>query len=304
MGERGGIVAARFRQRLVRTGDRDVRRGAEAICTLRRSHRSRPQAHDRHRVLAILLVLASPLIAVLALAIRLDSPGPAFYRCRRVGLRGRPLHMLKFRKMHDGASGPALSSPDDVRFTRLGSFLARTKLDELPQLWNVLKGEMSLVGPRPEDPAFVELRREAYSTILEVRPGITGLSQLAFASESEVLDPDDRMGHYVDKILPQKIAMDSLYANERTLGMDFKILWWTLRAVVGGATSRSTARRGGSRPARRGRSRPTSRAPPSSSSRRRRSDGELDLRSRALPRPPRGRERPRPDERQRAACAT
>ena len=181
----------------------------------------------------ILLVLTSPLIAVLVLAIRLDSPGPAFYRCRRVGQRGRPLHMLKFRKMHDGASGPALSSPDDVRFTRLGSFLARTKLDELPQLWNVLKGEMSLVGPRPEDPAFVELRREAYSMILEVRPGITGLSQLAFASETDILDADDRLGHYVDRILPQKIGMDRLYATRRSIGMDLKILWWTLRAVVG-----------------------------------------------------------------------
>jgi lipopolysaccharide/colanic/teichoic acid biosynthesis glycosyltransferase len=194
---------------------------------------------------AILLVLASPLIAVLAVAIRLDSPGPAFFRCRRVGLRGRALHMLKFRKMHDGASGPALSSPDDVRFTRLGSFLARTKLDELPQLWNVLKGEMSLVGPRPEDPAFVELRSDAYSTILEVRPGITGLSQLAFASETEVLDADDRMGHYVDRILPQKIGMDSLYAKQRSLGMDLKVLWWTLRAVVGGrevAVNRATGR--------------------------------------------------------------
>jgi lipopolysaccharide/colanic/teichoic acid biosynthesis glycosyltransferase len=194
---------------------------------------------------AILLVLASPLIAVLAVAIRLDSPGPAFYRCRRVGLRGRALHMLKFRKMHDGASGPALSSPDDVRFTRLGSFLARTKLDELPQLWNVLKGEMSLVGPRPEDPAFVELRSDAYSTILEVRPGITGLSQLAFAAETEVLDPTDRMGHYLDRILPQKIGMDSLYAKRRSVGMDIKVLWWTARAVVGGkevAVNRETGR--------------------------------------------------------------
>jgi lipopolysaccharide/colanic/teichoic acid biosynthesis glycosyltransferase len=104
---------------------------------------------------------------------------------------------------------------------------------------------MSLVGPRPEDPAFVELHQTAYSTILEVRPGITGLSQLAFASESDVLDPDDRLGHYVGRILPQKIGMDQLYAKRRTLGMDVKILWWTLRAVVGGrdvAVHRETAR--------------------------------------------------------------
>ena len=183
---------------------------------------------------ATLLVLVSPLIAFLALAIKLDSKGPVFYRCRRVGRHGCALQMLKFRKMHADASGPALTAPDDQRFTRLGSFLARTKLDELPQLWNVLTGEMSLVGPRPEDPAFVESHRNAYSMILEVRPGITGLSQLAFASESEILDPEDRVGHYVNRILPQKIGMDRLYARQRTLGMDLTILWWTLRAVVGG----------------------------------------------------------------------
>jgi lipopolysaccharide/colanic/teichoic acid biosynthesis glycosyltransferase len=114
----------------------------------------------------------------------------------------------------------------------LGSFLARTKLDELPQLWNVLKGEMSLVGPRPEDPAFVEVNHRAYATILEVRPGITGLSQLAFAAESDVLDPSDRQGHYVRRILPQKICMDQLYAARRSLRMDLRILWWTARAVV------------------------------------------------------------------------
>jgi lipopolysaccharide/colanic/teichoic acid biosynthesis glycosyltransferase len=182
---------------------------------------------------ASLLVLATPLIALLALAVRLDSAGPAFYRCRRVGRHGRVLYMLKFRKMRDGASGPALSAPDDARFTRFGGFLARTKLDELPQLWNVLTGEMSLVGPRPEDPAFVEMHQRAYSTILEVRPGMTGLSQLAFARESDILDPDDRHGHYVRQIFPQKIGMDTLYANQRSLGMDLKILWWTMRAVVG-----------------------------------------------------------------------
>jgi lipopolysaccharide/colanic/teichoic acid biosynthesis glycosyltransferase len=192
-----------------------------------------------------LLVLVSPVIAVLALAIKIDSRGSVFYRCRRVGRQGCSLRMLKFRKMREDVSGPALTAPQDDRFTRLGGFLARTKLDELPQLWNVLKGEMSLVGPRPEDPAFVELRSDAYSTILEVRPGITGLSQLAFARESEILDPGDRVGHYVNQILPQKIGMDTLYATHRTVGMDLKILWWTLRAIVGRsevAVHRSTGR--------------------------------------------------------------
>jgi lipopolysaccharide/colanic/teichoic acid biosynthesis glycosyltransferase len=183
-------------------------------------------------VAAALLLLLTPLILVLAAAISVESRGGVFFRCRRVGYRGRELQMLKFRKMHDGARGPALALAHDERFTRIGSFLAWTKLDELPQLWNVLKGEMSLVGPRPEDPVFVELHSEPYDDILTVRPGITGLSQLAFARESEVLDPADRVGHYTNAILPQKIVMDRFYASHRSLSMDAKILWWTLCAVA------------------------------------------------------------------------
>jgi lipopolysaccharide/colanic/teichoic acid biosynthesis glycosyltransferase len=184
-------------------------------------------------VAAPVLLLLAPLFIVIAATIKLESPGGVLYRCRRVGRDGRELQMLKFRKMHEGARGPALVQAKDERFTRLGPFLARTKLDELPQLWNVLKGEMSLVGPRPEDPSFVEQHREAYDAILAVRPGITGLSQLAFARETEVLDPGDRVGHYVSRILPQKMQMDRLYAAQRSLSMDLKILWWTLCAVVG-----------------------------------------------------------------------
>jgi lipopolysaccharide/colanic/teichoic acid biosynthesis glycosyltransferase len=179
----------------------------------------------------LLVLLALP-IAVLALAIRLDSPGSSFYRCRRIGFRGREFRMLKFRKMHDNAAGPALTAKGDERFTRLGRFLAESKLDELPQLWNVLKGEMSFVGPRPEDPGFVEEQADAYRQILEVRPGITGLCQLAFAKESEILDPDDAFFHYLTSILPQKVGMDVLYAERRSLPMDFRILGWTLAAVV------------------------------------------------------------------------
>ena len=178
------------------------------------------------------LLLLAPLLVVIAAAIKLESRGGVLYRCRRVGRRGRELQMLKFRKMHEGARGPALVQKNDERFTRLGPFLARTKLDELPQLWNVLKGEMSLVGPRPEDPSFVAQHREAYDAILAVRPGVTGLSQLAFARESEVLDPEDRVGHYVSRILPQKMQMDRMYAVERSFSMDLKILWWTLCATV------------------------------------------------------------------------
>jgi len=183
-------------------------------------------------VAAPLLLLLTPLILVIAATIMIESPGAAFFRCRRVGRGGRELHMLKFRKMHDGAAGSALAAARDERFTRLGSFLAGTKLDELPQLWNVLKGEMSLVGPRPEDPGFVQLHRKPYDAILAVRPGITGLSQLAFANESEILDSEGRVEHYVKSILPQKVRIDQFYAARRSVGMDLRILWWTLAAVV------------------------------------------------------------------------
>jgi lipopolysaccharide/colanic/teichoic acid biosynthesis glycosyltransferase len=178
------------------------------------------------------LVLLAPLYLVIAATIKLESRGGALYRCRRVGLGGRDLRMLKFRKMHDGARGPALVQEKDERFTRLGAFLAKTKLDELPQLWNVLKGDMSLVGPRPEDPSFVEQHLEDYGAILAVKPGVTGLSQLAFARESAVLDAGDRERHYTSRILPQKIQMDRLYAQRRSLSMDQKILWWTFCVVV------------------------------------------------------------------------
>lgn len=182
-------------------------------------------------VATVLLSVAAPLMLVLAIAITLESRGPAFFRCRRVGLGGRAFMMLKFRKMFDGAGGPALTAADDDRFTRMGRFLARTKLDEVPQLWNVLRGDMSLVGPRPEDPTLMRLRREAFEPILRVRPGITGLSQLAFARESEILDAHDRTGHYLRHVLPQKLQIDRLYVEQRSFLFDARILAWTAAAV-------------------------------------------------------------------------
>lgn len=180
---------------------------------------------------ALLVLLALP-IALIVVLIRIDSPGLGFYRCRRIGFRGREFNMLKFRKMHDDAEGPALTTKGDARFTRLGRFLANSKLDEVPQLWNVLKGEMSMVGPRPEDPGFVEEWADEYEPILAVRPGITGLSQIAFAKESEILDPEDSVGHYLTSILPQKVHMDQLYARRRSLLMDGRIFVWTVAAVL------------------------------------------------------------------------
>jgi lipopolysaccharide/colanic/teichoic acid biosynthesis glycosyltransferase len=178
-------------------------------------------------VAALLLLLLFPVIAAVVLAIKLVDPGPAFYRCRRLGYRGRPFDMLKFRKMRGDASGLPLTVAGDARFTRVGRILAETKLDEIPQLWNVIKGEMSLVGPRPEDPQFVALCRNEYEEILQVRPGITGLSQLAFANEGRILDPADRVRHYVERVLPQKTSVDRLYVSRRSIWIDARILAWT-----------------------------------------------------------------------------
>lgn len=179
-----------------------------------------------------LLLVLSPVFALAALAVRLDSHGPVFYRCRRVGHKGGPLAMLKFRKMRHGATGLALTLDGDGRFTRIGRLLAKTKLDELPQLWQVFRGQMSLVGPRPEDPEFVSHHQGDYSTILSVRPGITGLSQIAFAEEGRILDDEDPLSHYLDRLLPQKVAMDRMYAERRSVRLDLRILFWTSAAVL------------------------------------------------------------------------
>jgi lipopolysaccharide/colanic/teichoic acid biosynthesis glycosyltransferase len=134
--------------------------------------------------------------------------------------------------MADGAAGLPLTIAGDSRLTRAGAFLAATKLDELPQLWNVVRGEMSLVGPRPEDPAIVAVRRDEFAPVLETMPGITGLCQLQFADESSLLDPDDRVGHYLAFLLPQKLDLDALYAKRRTFWYDVSILVWTVAAVA------------------------------------------------------------------------
>jgi lipopolysaccharide/colanic/teichoic acid biosynthesis glycosyltransferase len=183
-------------------------------------------------VAAVLLLVLLPLVVVVAIAVRIESPGPAFFRCERVGYRGRPLRMLKLRKMNDRALGVALTTGQDVRLTRLGGRLAKLKIDEIPQLLHVLRGTMSLVGPRPEVAEFVGLHRDSYEEILSVRPGITGLSQIAFVDECRILDPDDPVSHYVNRILPQKVGLDELYVRRRSVAFNLRILYWTAVTVV------------------------------------------------------------------------
>jgi lipopolysaccharide/colanic/teichoic acid biosynthesis glycosyltransferase len=183
-------------------------------------------------VAALALIALAPLLLLIALLIVLDSRGPVFYRADRAGFRGRPLRMLKFRKMRTDARGGALTVAHDERLTRLGAWLVRSKLDELPQLWHVLRGEMSLVGPRPESPEHVARFPAAYELILRVRPGLTGYTQLAFAREDAILDPRDPSTHYVTRLLPQKIALDRLYATGLSTRRDLWILCATIGTLV------------------------------------------------------------------------
>jgi lipopolysaccharide/colanic/teichoic acid biosynthesis glycosyltransferase len=185
--------------------------------------------------LAVALSLAitlAPAFLLVALLIRLDSPGPIFYRCRRVGFGGDTFEMLKFRKMHHRAEGAHLTAHADDRFTRAGKWLARLKADELPQLWNVVRGEMSIVGPRPESHVFASRFPHDFDQITRVRPGIVGPSQLAFAEESRILDPHDPTAHYVGRILPQKIDLDRMYAERWSFRVDLRVLIWTTAAVL------------------------------------------------------------------------
>ncbi len=178
--------------------------------------------------LAVVLLMAPVAIAVgsvLAIAVLIDSPGPIFYRATRIGRGGRPFQMLKFRTMRHGAAGPSLSAKCDTRYTPLGRSLAASRLDELPQLLNVIKGDMRLVGPRPEVGEFVEAFPIEYERILSVPPGLTGPAQLDFATEGRLLaGVEDRAEYYRTHLLPLKVAIDVAYAQRHSALGDLKVL--------------------------------------------------------------------------------
>jgi lipopolysaccharide/colanic/teichoic acid biosynthesis glycosyltransferase len=179
------------------------------------------------------LLLLSPLLLVVALWVKLDSAGPVFFRQERVGRFGRPFSIHKFRSMRTDAAGPSLTVGDDPRITRAGRWLRRTRVDELPQLIDVLRGDMSLVGPRPEVPRYVAhyppgLRERA----LAVRPGITDPASLQFIDEAAQLaraaDPERE---YIERILPAKLQRAADYAERASLASDVALLWRTLRVL-------------------------------------------------------------------------
>jgi len=182
------------------------------------------------------LLALGPVLLAIALWVRWDSAGGALYRQERVGRHGRSFHIYKFRSMHTGAdrSGPAITVGEDARITRAGHWLRHSKLDELPQLFNVLKGDMSLVGPRPEVPRYVAMYpAELSAIVLSVRPGITDLASIAFRNEGALLaqsaDPERT---YVEEILPVKLGYAARYAQNPSLWQDLVILVRTAQAVL------------------------------------------------------------------------
>jgi len=194
------------------------------------------------------LVILLPLFVVIAVWIRIDSAGPIFFRQIRIGRHGRPFRIFKFRTMHADAEsrGRKITVGDDPRITRVGHFLRKFKLDELPQLFNVVKGEMSLVGPRPEVPRYVEFYPEEIRTqVLSVRPGITDIASILYKDENTMLagaaDPE---ATYVTVVLPEKLKHSVQYVSERTLWLDFKIILITLMEVFrGGCPVREAGRK-------------------------------------------------------------
>lgn len=182
---------------------------------------------------AVGLVALLPLLLALAVAIRLTSPGPALHHARRVGQAGRAFTLYKLRTMvaDAAAAGPGITAAGDPRITHLGALLRRTKLDELPQLWNVLKGDMSLVGPRPEDPRYVALYSPEQRRTLAVRPGITSLASIKFRHEERLLQGSDWERAYCEEVLPSKLAIELEYLERRSVILDLYILFATLGAL-------------------------------------------------------------------------
>ena len=182
------------------------------------------------------MIVLTPVFFYLAWRVRRDSPGPIFYRGPRVGENNKVFQILKFRTMHENPKsyeGPSITAQDDPRITPLGRWLRDTKLNELPQLWNVLVGEMSLVGPRPEDPAIAaewpeEMRRE----ILSMRPGVTSPASILYRDEENMLQSGKLMDTYMDEIAPSKMRLDQLYVRHHSFWGDLDIIFWTVVVLL------------------------------------------------------------------------
>ena len=185
---------------------------------------------------ALGLILLAPLMLAVAVWIKLDSPGPVFFRQERVGRFGVPFHIHKFRTMrHDAASsGRQITVGADARITRAGALLRKSKLDELPQLLDVLRGVMSIVGPRPEVPRYVAIYpADLRDKVLSVRPGITDLASIQFRDEGALLaSADDPEREYTEVVLPQKLRLAAQYVDQATMATDLRLIGLTLKTLL------------------------------------------------------------------------
>jgi lipopolysaccharide/colanic/teichoic acid biosynthesis glycosyltransferase len=178
-----------------------------------------------------LLVLVMPVLIVAAAGVVVASPGPIFYRAQRMGRGGRPFEMLKLRTMHLAVGGSVITSRSDPRIFPLGGLLRKLKIDEFPQFWNVLWGDMAIVGPRPEDPKIVLDHYTPWmKETLRIRPGITSIGSIYYYAEGEALIGDDDPERcYVEKALPSKLAVERAYMDRATFLTD---LWWVCMTSV------------------------------------------------------------------------
>jgi lipopolysaccharide/colanic/teichoic acid biosynthesis glycosyltransferase len=181
------------------------------------------------------LIVLFPFFIIIAILIKLNDKGPIFYKQKRIGQNFKPFELLKFRTMVVNADkmGPAVTKDGDPRITKIGKFLRKTKLDELPQLWNVIRGDMSIVGPRPEVEKYIQYYENDYKEILKVKPGITDYATIKFRNEEEILSKyDDTESAYIKYVLPEKIKLYKTYIKEISLLTDLKIIFWTLWRIV------------------------------------------------------------------------
>ncbi|MDM8565305.1 sugar transferase [Candidatus Halobeggiatoa sp. HSG11] len=180
------------------------------------------------------LILFVPIFILIALWIKLDSHGPIFFLQTRIGQFGKPFKIIKFRTMYVNNEGPKLTIGYDTRITKCGYFLRQYKLDELPQLINVLRGEMSIVGPRPEVPEYVELYPDGIKEyVLSVPVGITDYASIEFRNESEMLATSQRPeADYVEKILPLKLAYHQQYVRDQSVYLDIRLIFRTLKRIL------------------------------------------------------------------------
>jgi len=176
------------------------------------------------------LILFSPVLLAAAFAVWLEDGFPVLFRHTRIGRDQRPFSLLKFRSMRTGSKGAQITAKQDPRITRTGRILRKYKIDELPQLWNVLRGDMSLVGPRPEVPEYVDASDPVWESVLRFRPGITDLATLVYRNEEEILarsaDPEQ---FYREVLLPSKLALNLRYLRSRSFTQDLKLLLLTAR---------------------------------------------------------------------------